>query len=353
MSRTGAIRCLLAAALFGASAPAASVLAQDMSTLILAGLLYLGAAVAVLPAAARRPPRLDALRSGWKPVTVAIVAGGALGPVLLVAGLARIDAATASILLNLELAATVALAATLFREHLGRRVVAGAALVIVAGAVLVWEPGAELSVGALLIVGACACWGLDNCVTARIDDLSPETVVLAKGLVAGSINVALGLAVADGGGNGITAAQVGAALLVGAAGYGLSITLWVKGARDLGAARGQLIFTTAPFIGALIAWTALGDPVTAAQVAAVVLAAVGVVLSLDSAHEHPHHHEPVVHDHEHTHPDVHHTHEHSDGFVGRHSHPHGHDEELVHAHPHLPDLHHRHRHRHRQRHGDT
>jgi hypothetical protein len=211
------------------------------------------------------------------------------------------------------------------------------------------SPGAELSVGALLIVGACACWGLDNCVTARIDDLSPETVVLAKGLVAGSINVALGLAVADGGGNGITAAQVGAALLVGAAGYGLSITLWVKGARDLGAARGQLIFTTAPFIGVLIAWMALGDPVTAAQVAAVVLAAVGVVLSLDSAHEHPHHHEPVVHDHEHTHPDLHHTHEHSDGFVGRHSHRHCHDEELVHAHPHLPDLHHRHRHRH----GDT
>ncbi len=136
MSRPGVIRCLLAAVLFGASAPAASVLARDMPALTLAGLLYVGAALAMAPVVVRRPPRLYAVRADWKPVTIAVVAGGALGPVFLVAGLARIDAATASILLNLELVATVVLAATLFREHLGRRVLGGAALVAAAGAVL-------------------------------------------------------------------------------------------------------------------------------------------------------------------------------------------------------------------------
>jgi len=39
--------CALAALLFGASTPAASVIAQDMKPLVLAGLLYLGAALAV------------------------------------------------------------------------------------------------------------------------------------------------------------------------------------------------------------------------------------------------------------------------------------------------------------------
>jgi len=344
MSRPGVIRCLLAAALFGASAPAASVLVQDMSALTLAGLLYLGAALAVAPVVLRRPPRVEAVRAGWRPVMVAVVAGGALGPALLVAGLARIDAASASILLNLELVATVALAATLFREHLGRRVVAGAALVAVAGALLVWEPGAQLNAGALLIAAACACWGLDNCVTARIEHLSPESVVLAKGAVAGSVNVVLGLTIGSRADATMTPELVLAALVVGAAGYGLSITLWVKGARDLGAARAQVIFATAPFIGAAVAWVVLDDPVMAAQIAAVVLAAAGVGLSLDSAHEHSHRHEPTVHDHEHVHPDEHHAHEHPDGFSGRHSHRHAHEAELVHTHPHLPDLHHRHRH---------
>ncbi len=129
-------------------------------------------------------------------------------------------------------------------------------------------------------------------------------------------------------------------------GYGLSITLWVKGARELGAARAQVIFATAPFIGAGVAWVALDDPVTAAQLVAVVLAAAGVALSVNSAHEHTHRHEPTVHDHEHVHPDDHHDHEHGSAevFEGRHSHPHAHDQVLVHAHPHVPDLHHRHLH---------
>ncbi|MGK2947385.1 MAG: DMT family transporter [Acidimicrobiales bacterium] len=340
----GVWRCLGAAVLFGASAPAASVLASDMSALLLAGLLYLGAALAVLPAVRRRPPSRSALRDGWAPLAVAVVAGGALGPALLVLGLARVEASTASILLNLELVATVILAGLFFGEHLGRRVLLAAGLITAGGVLLVWVPGGSVSVGALFVAAACACWGLDNCVTARIEHLSPESVVLAKGAVAGSVNVLLGSTVASEAGTALTIGQVGAALAVGAAGYGLSITLWVKGARDLGAARAQVIFATAPFIGAVGAWAVLGDAVVGAQVAAVALAAIGVWLSINSEHGHAHRHEPTVHEHEHTHPDEHHDHDHEEAFAGRHSHRHAHEGELVHEHPHVPDLHHRHPH---------
>jgi drug/metabolite transporter (DMT)-like permease len=343
MERVGAIRCLLAAALFGASAPAASVLAGDMPAVALAGLLYLGAAMAVLPTTLRQRPDRRALQASWAPIAVAVVAGGALGPALLVAGLARTDAATGSILLNLELVATVALAAAFFHEHLGARVLAGAALVTLGGMLLVWEPGASADVGALLIAAACLCWGLDNCVTARLDHIAPEHVVLIKGTIAGTANLALGLTVARGAGSGVGGGEIAAALLIGAIGYGASITLWVKGARDLGAARGQILFATAPFIGATIAWVGLHDPVNGAQIAAVLLAAAGVTLSLRSGHEHAHHHEPVVHEHEHTHDDGHHAHVHDDGSDGRGSHRHEHPP-LVHVHPHVPDLHHRHVH---------
>lgn len=341
MSRIGVSRCLLAAVLFGVSAPAASVLARDMPALVLAGLLYLGAAGAVAPAVLRHRPSAASLRSGWRPLAVAVVFGGALGPVLLVAGLARTSAATASLLLNFELVATVALAATWFREHLGARLLSAAALITLAGAILVWEPGVAFNLGGLLVIGAGACWGLDNTVTARIDQLTPAQVTVTKGLVAGSVNLILGLVVASSLNLGV--AEVLAALMIGALGYGASITLWVKGARDLGAARGQVIFAAAPFIGAVVAWVALGDAVTTAQLVAVPLAILGVALSLRTGHEHAHAHRPIIHDHEHRHDDDHHQHTHGAPAGDRHSHRHEH-QTRTHDHPHVPDLHHRHPH---------
>ncbi len=334
-------RCLAAAVLFGASAPAASVLAGDMPALVLAGLLYLGAAIAVTPAVVRHRPNATALSAGWRPLAIAVVLGGALGPVLLVAGLARTSAATASLLLNFELVATILLAATLFREHLGARLLAAAALVSTAGVILVWQPGVAFDTGGLFVIGACACWGLDNAVTSKIDQLSPDQITLTKGLVAGGANLILGLMLASS--LNLRTGEVLAALAIGALGYGASITLWVKGARDLGAARGQVIFAAAPFIGAAVAWVVLGDAVTFAQLVAVPVAIVGVGLSLRSGHEHRHVHEPIVHEHEHRHDDGHHTHTHTPPVTGRHTHRHEHAA-LVHAHPHVPDLHHRHAH---------
>lgn len=333
---------MLAAVLFGASAPAASRLAGSIPTFTLAGLLYVGAALAVLPAVLARRPSREAVAAEWRPALVAVVVGGAVAPALLVAGLARTSAASASILLNTELVATVVFAAVLFREHLGSRLVASAGFITVAGALLTWEPGAAVDLGAVLIIAACACWGLDNGVTARIEQLAPEHVVALKGVIAGGANLAIGLIVSGWGGS-TSVGQVAGALAIGAGGYGLSITLWVKGARELGAARGQVIFATAPFIGAVIAWVMLGEDVAGLQILAVVLAAVGVGVSLGSDHEHPHRHDHLDHEHDHIHGDDHHDHEHDDGFVGRHSHRHSHAAHQ-HTHAHVPDLHHRHEH---------
>ena len=343
MSR-GVVRCLLAAALFGASTPAASVLAGDTPPLVLAGLLYLGAAFVVAPNVIRKRPTTEAMTSSWRALAAAVIFGGAIGPALLVAGLTQVDAATASILLNLERAATVALAALLFQEHLGGRVVAGAALVTAGGVLLVWQPGTAVSFAGLLIAAACVCWGIDNCVTAKIDHVRPEAVVLLKGIVAGSANLLLGLLILGGAGH-LSLLGVLAALVVGALGYGVSITQWVKGARELGAARGQLIFAAAPFIGAVLAWTALGDPITSLQVLAVALAAAGVGLSIESSHEHEHRHVEQVHEHEHRHDDGHPDHPYPPGVSAQavHSHAHRHPAR-THDHPHVPELHHRHTH---------
>jgi drug/metabolite transporter (DMT)-like permease len=338
--RLGIARCAAAAVLFGATTPLAGRLADDTSAPVLAGLLYLGAALAVAPWLPRRALDRGALRTAAPRLAAAVVFGGLIGPLCLTAGLARTPGATASLLLNLELVATAVLAALLFHEHLGRRMVEGTLLVVAAGAMLAWSGAPELRAGALLIVVACVCWGLDNCVTAALD-LAPEHITVAKGVVAGGTNLAIGLTL----GNELpSAGLVLAALAIGAAGYGLSITLWVAGARDLGAARGQLVFSTAPFVGVVVAWAVLGDDVRGVELGALALAAVGIARVVRSGHEHLHRHHQIEHAHEHSHDDRHHEHAHPTGLAAaRHSHRHTH-EAATHAHPHVPDLHHRHDH---------
>lgn len=316
----------------------AAQVADSTSAATLAGLLYLGAAAAVLPLAARSRPAPGAIRRSGPRLAVAVVAGGFFGPILLMAGLQRTPAATASLLLNAELIATAVLAALFFGEHLGRRVVVGTALVVMAGAVLTWSGTPELRLGAVLVLGACVCWGLDNCVTADLDSLAPEHVTLAKGVIAGGTSLVLGLAT---GGLLPPAGDVALALVAGALGYGASITLWVQGARDLGAARGQLVFSAAPFVGVAVAWFVFDDPIRGAELVALLLAAIGVSRVLDSQHVHEHVHEALLHEHEHDH-DEHHRH-HDAPVTARHTHLHRH-ERSVHAHPHVPDLHHRHSH---------
>ena len=133
-----------------------------------------------------------------------------------------------------------------------RRLIAAAGIITLAGSLLVFEPGVGFDPGALLVVAACVCWGVDNCVTARIDQLGPQHVTLAKAVVAGSANLVLGLILAGSWTAG--ADDVASALVIGALGYGASITLWVQGARagggpGTGDLRGRTVRRARPVVG--------------------------------------------------------------------------------------------------------
>ena len=192
---------------------------------------------------------------------------------LLMAGLARTPSATASIITNLEVIATVALAATLARRRPALRILAGMALVVAAGIVVAGGGDTRIGLGPVLVAGAAIAWGVDNTFTAAIDDIRPERIVAIKGAVAGPVNLLLGLSLDGPDGLGVTA--VALVVILGATGYGLSLVWWIRSARILGAARTQVLFATAPVFGVMIAWWALGDPVLTAQVVALGLAALG------------------------------------------------------------------------------
>lgn len=342
---------LSAAALFGISTPIAKALLGSTEPTVLAGLLYCGAGLGVallrrfghpvpLPSGDEQPP-LSRSDLGW--LSGAIFAGGVAGPALLMVGLTHTDAATASLLLTLEGLATALIAWCVFHENLGRRIVVGMACLLAGAILLSWsgQPTVSSVIGPLAIVGACIAWGLDNNLTSKVSLLDPLRIVELKGLIAGPVNVGLGLWI---GGSLPELPAIAAAAIVGFLGYGVSLALFVVALRHLGTARTGAYFSTAPFFGAIAAVLAFGEPVTLSLIGAAALMGVGVWLYVSERHEHIHRHESITHAHLHTH-DEHHQHLHEPGVSPDEPHTHlHHHTPLVHAHPHVPDLHHQHRH---------
>lgn len=347
----GVIYALLAAALFGASTPFAKSLVGQVAPVELAGLLYLGSGIGLLVwfilRAVRQSgeqtetARLTAPNVPW--LTGAIAAGGVAGPVLLMLGLTLTPASSASLLLNMEGVLTSLLAWFVFKENFDRRIFIGMMLIVAAGVLLSWEQVPALGVpwGALAIVGACLCWAIDNNLTRKVSASDAVQIAGIKGLVAGSVNLAIALVL---GLSLPTPHTILAAGVVGFCGYGLSLVMFVLALRHLGTARTGAYFSAAPFVGAVISLVMLGESPSLVFWLAAALMGGGIWLHLTENHEHEHEHDAMSHTHEHSH-DSHHQHDHDFGWDGvePHVHPHRHLP-LRHAHAHYPDIHHRHGH---------
>lgn len=346
--RTSILAAVGAALLFGASTPFAKQLAGDMSPVLMAGLLYLGSGIGLWAARIVRDRGFTAsglAEKEWPWLLGAIASGGVLGPLLLMIGLTHTSAADASLLLNLEAVLTAVLAWVVFRENADRRIVLGMAFIVAGGLLLAWPQqggtGQSSALGSFAVAGACLCWAVDNNLTRKVSASDAMFIAGTKGLVAGITNLVLALAL----GAALPAwPRMVEAMSVGLAGYGISLVLFVLALRGLGSARTGAYFSTAPFIGAVIAIAGFHEPTSLMFWLAAMLMGAGVWLHLTERHEHSHTHEPLEHAHRHVH-DEHHQHQHDfpwDG-VEPHAHPHRHAP-ITHRHAHFPDVHHQHSH---------
>jgi drug/metabolite transporter (DMT)-like permease len=198
-----------------------------------------------------------------------------------------------------------------------------------------------LPLGALAIIGACLCWSIDNNLTRKVAASDAVQIACLKGLVAGSVNLAIARAL---GASLPPASTVISAGLIGFCGYGLSLVMFVLALRHLGTARTGAYFSAAPFVGAALSLLILGErPALTFWLAAVLMTA-GIWLHLTESHEHEHEHEALDHNHPHSH-DAHHQHTHDFEWDGAEPHTHAHHHApLKHSHKHYPDIHHQHKH---------
>lgn len=337
---------ILAAILFGISAPLAKLLLAQTAPITMAGLLYTGSGVAsglvLLLRNRRKGPQVEAplerREIPW--LAGAVLSGGVLAPILLMIGLTGTPGSTAALLLNFESVSTTILAAILFHEAVGRRVWLSVGIITFASILITWDPttGWGLSWSALAILTACALWGLDNNLTRHVSSRDPLSIVAIKGLGAGSFSLGFGRILGE---RLPSMSTAFAAMSLGAVCYGLSIVLFILAMRELGASRTGALFASAPFIGALISIPIFHETPGPKFFWAGFLLLTGTVILLREDHHHSHTHREEQHAHSHMH-DGHHQH-HSEIITGWHNHSHNHTG-VEHNHPHTPDLHHRHSH---------
>ena len=345
------IQAIMAAALFGASAPLAKLLLGDIAPVPLAAFLYLGSGfgLAVFMGLRRLSDRshLEEARislgdAPW--LAGALLSGGVAAPIILMLSLKHTPAATASLLLNFEGVATTLIAALVFKEAVGSRVWWAIALITTGSVLLSWDASSEwgISLGAVGVLGACALWGIDNNCTRNISAKDPLAIVTIKGLGAGTFSLILalvlrspmpGLKIAFG------------AMALGLFSYGLSVVLFVFSMRGLGAARTSALFGTAPFVGTALSFPLFREAPGALFLLSLPMMMAGAVWLLGEEHGHVHLHGETEHEHRHHHDDGHHSHDHVEEIPLNRFHSHWHQHEpLEHDHPHTPDIHHRHTH---------
>lgn len=346
-------QAILASLLFGASAPLSKILLGQIEPIPLASLLYIGSGAGLtllqifLTVIQKQNIKEASLRKSDIPWLIgAIAAGGVIAPIILMISLKSTPASTASLLLNFESVATTLIAILFFKENIGTQLWKAITCITLASILLSWDFSNQwgLSLGALGIISACICWGMDNNFTRNISAKNPFTIVTIKGLVAGFFSLFLAFILNSHFPN-IKVILI--TLILGFICYGLSTVLFVFAIRQLGSARTSALFGTAPFVGAILAFIICGDIPSIMFFVSLPIMIIGTILLLKENHGHIHRHESLQHEHKHCHTDSHHNHIHTKEQIllddGYHTHFHIH-KQIEHCHEHAPDIHHRHAH---------
>ena len=283
------ILAVLAAALYALMAPVSKLLQVSVPPVMQAGLLYVGAGVGMAAimlaerATGRRSSRPSIARSDAHYV-MAMVLLDMVSPILLMMGLALSSPQTVSLLNNFEIVATTLIAVALFHERVSRRLVVAIAIITCSCALLSLDGAGELSmsVGSLLVLGACVCWGFENNCTASLSEKDTRQVVLVKGLGSGAGSLVVSAVVGEGG---AALARCAAMMLLGFLSVGLSVYCYVVAQASLGAARTSAFYATSPFIGSFLGMMLFREMPGMLFWVAFVLMACGVWLSVKDANE--------------------------------------------------------------------
>ncbi len=272
---------ILAAAFYAINAPLSKVLMSDVPTAFMAAFLYMGAGLGVGIMYAFHFPKEEKSERLCKkdlPYTVGMIVLDILAPIFLMLGIKYGTAANASLLGNFEIVATTVIALAVFKEAVSKRLWIAIALITAASILLSFEGVGSLrfSYGSMFVLLATVCWGFENNCTRSISDKSTYEIVTLKGLFSGVGSFIIAL---------ITGEEtpefiyIVFAMLLGFVAYGLSIFMYIRAQRYLGAAKTSAYYAIAPFIGALLSFVLTDEKPTWIYFTAAFIMIVGAVIA--------------------------------------------------------------------------
>ncbi len=278
--KAAAVCYAIAAAVFYAlNVPCSKLLLDKITPTFMAALLYLGAGAGVgimYLFHHKHEAQTERLEKKDLPYTVGMVLLDIIAPILLMLGVKLGTSANASLLGNFEIAATTLIALLIFKEKVSRKLWVAIGLITLSSIILSFggEDSFTFSVGSLLVLGATACWGLENNCTRSISDKSTYQIVTIKGFGSGTgsfiVAVILGEKLPE-------LPFILPAVLLGFVAYGLSIFTYIRAQKTLGAAKTSAFYAIAPFIGAMLSYMFLRESLTITYMIAFAIMVVGTV----------------------------------------------------------------------------
>lgn len=340
-------QAILAAALFGISAPFSKFLLREISPLMLSALLYLGAGIGMFAIySIRRISKAKFVEASLAkqelPFILLMVVLDIAAPISLMVGLTMTTSSNASLLNNFEIVATSVIALVVFKEAISRRLWLSISLITLSSIILSIEnfSSFSFSTGSIFVLLACIFWGFENNCTRKLSIKDPLQIVIIKGIGSGLGALVIAISAHQASWNPVF---ITLSLILGFFAYGLSIFFYVTAQRSLGAARTSAYYAVAPFIGVGISFIVFDEPITATFLIASIVMILGTYFTIFEKHGHKHLHAYIDHEHRHDHFDGHHNHTHERITDDEHTHLHTH-EKIAHTHEHTPDIHHAHDH---------
>lgn len=291
----GYVSAIASAVLFGISSTLNKIALQNANPTVAAGIIYFIAGILLLgihftPLSERilsmtaAPGTVDKIsKKDLGVLTLVVICGSVVAPLLLLNGLNQTTAINASLLLNAESLFTVLIAFVFLHERGENREYIGF-LMLLLGVVFVATNGEFVQLtltenirGNALIITACLFWGIDNNLSRFLSEKKDIILVTAlKCFFGGSallgISFLLDLDFA------IPIASIPYLLSVGVLSIAFSVLFYLFALRKIGSMRTGSIYSTSSLVGAVSAYIVLGEPLGLVQIAAGLLMVLGVCL---------------------------------------------------------------------------
>lgn len=294
---TAIVYAVLAAIFYAINMPVSKLLLRHVGPTFMASFLYLGAGIGIgaiyLFSKKNRITTEAKLTKKELPFTIGMIVLDIAAPIFLMFGLASASSANASLLNNFEIVATTIIAFVVFKEVISARLWIAILLITLSSMLLSIEDISSLqfSYGSVFILAAAVCWGFENNCTRKISSKSTYQIVMLKGMFSGLGSFIVALI------QGEKIQQISYiifALILGFVAYGLSIFLYIRAQKILGAAKTSAYYAIAPFVGVLLSFAILGESVNDYYLIALLIMLAGsalvVVDTLLVTHTHLHVH---------------------------------------------------------------